>query len=390
MTQDRIKVESFTKKDIKDLSEKRAAGGLSFSLYLGMKPNHNFVSEANSAISEIVKKIKKDESYSKDEIIEIKKTSEEIKKRIRFFKAPDETRSIAIFCDAKKFMRILHIPIYIPSKFVIESDFYIHPFVEALEQYPKYIVVVLERDKARFFKIFFGEMEEISEAIASDVPQRMNAARVDWKGLSEGRVRGHIEDHEHRHLKKVRAAAEDCFKYGKNGPSYLIIGAHRELIKKFTEMLGERSKKKLIGSYHIMPNYKLNRIKEKSQKIIMEHERGIEKRVIEKMFDRSSKKKSLAVFGSGPVLDNFYQHNVEVIVIGREFKEKGFVCPDCHYVSSYMRVCPRNKIEMIKVDDLADEIIEEAIASGTKIKHLIFESKEFDKFGIGAFLRSAV
>jgi peptide chain release factor subunit 1 len=359
MKRNQIKIESITIKDIKELSEKKVANGLSFSLYLGIKPAKNFVSEANSAISETVKKILKEGSYSKSETKEIERISLEIKKRIRLFKLPDETRSIVIFRDTKRFIRIFRIPVYIPSKFVIEADFFVHPLIEALEQNPKYIVIVLERDKARFFRIFFGEMEEMPESITSDVPQKMNEARVDWKGLSEGRIRGHIEDHKHRHLKKACKVVEDYFKFEKNGLSYLIIGAHRELIRKFSEMLGERSKKKLVGSYHIMPNYRLNRIKEKSQKIIMEYEREAEKRLTDKMFDDSSKKKSFAVFGAGPVMDNFYQHNVNVIVIGQKFNEKGFVCPDCHYVSSYMKICPKDKKKMIEVIDLADEIIED-------------------------------
>ncbi len=370
------------------MSLERTAKGLSFSLYLGMKPNRSFVSEANSVISETVKKAEKEGSYAKKEMEEIKKIALEIKKRIRLFKLPDGTRSIAIFCGAKKNMRIFHIPVYIPSKFVIEPDLYIHPLILAIEQNPKYMVVVLERDKARFFKIFFGEMEEISEAIESEVPQKMNEARADWKGLSEGRVRGHIKDHEQKHLKKVCGTVEDYFKYEKNGSNRLIIGAHRELIGKFAHMLGTKSKERLAGSYRIMPNYDLNEIKNKSRKIIMEYERGEEAKLVEEIFDRSGKNKGRAVLGSGPVLDNLYLHNISSVIIGKDFKEKGFVCPDCHYISSYLKVCPKSATKMIEVEDLADEIIEEAMANKTKIKHLVFLNEKFDKFGIGAKLRS--
>lgn len=381
--------ELLTKKDLQEISQKIPAGGLSFSFYLGAKPNHNFVSEANSAISEAVKKIEKGGSYSKNDLKKIEKVSEEIKKRIRLLRLPDGMRSIAIFCDTKKFMRMFHLPVYLPSKFMVEPDFYVRPLALAFEQNPKYLVVVLERDKARFFKIFFGEMEEISEMIVSDVPQKMNEARVDWKGLSEGRIRGHIEDHENRHLKKVCATVEDYFKYEKNGSNHLIIGAHRELINKFAGTLGASSKERLVGSYRIMPNYKLNEIKEKSRKVIMAYEKAAEKKLTEDLFDGSSKKKSSAVLGSGPVLDNFYLHNISSFVLGKDFKEKGFICPECHYVSSYRKICPNRGTKMIEVEDLADEIIEKALAEKIKLKHLICSNKEFDKFGIGAFLRSA-
>lgn len=381
----KIEIERLTKKDVEELSKKRGKEKIFFSLYVGVRPGKNFVSEANSVISEALQKAKKEGSYSANDVKRMEKIAKKMKDEIRLLRLPGETRSIVMFCGADRFGKFYHIPSYIPSKFVIESDFYIHPLVEAMENYPKYLVLVLERDKARFFNFFLGEIEEMSAIISSEVPQRIKSAR----GLMESNVQSHIEVHENIHLKKVCKETENYFRFGKNGHSYLIIGAHKDLAEKYSKMLGERSKNKFIGSYPITPNYKIEEIKRKSQKVVEEHEKSLEEKLIEAIFNGAGKKKNSAVLSLESVVENHHLHNVDTFVIGRSYTVPGYVCPKCHYVSSYRKICPKNDIEMIKAGDLIDEVIEEAVANKIKIKLLHYSSEKFDKFGIGAILKSS-
>ncbi|MFA6097730.1 MAG: hypothetical protein WC788_08990 [Candidatus Paceibacterota bacterium] len=385
MARGKMNIERLTSKKIEELSKKRGKGEVFFSLYIGVRPGRNFVSEANSVISEEMQRIEKEGIYPANVIKGIRKISEKMKGGIRLLRIPAETRSIVMFCGIGSFGKFYHVPSYIPSRFVIGPDFYIHPLLEAVESHPKYLVVVLERDKARFFSFFLGEIEKISEIISSDVPQRIKAAR----GFRESNVQAHIEDHENKHLKKVCKETESYFKFGKKGYGHLVIGAHKEYAEKFRKILGERSQNALVGSYPIMPNYKIDEIKKRSQKVIEEHERSLEERLIDEIFNKSGDKNNLAVLGIGPVVDNFHFHNVETFVIGKNYKEAGYVCPKCRYISPYQKTCSNDKTEMTKVDDLADEIIEEAIANKIKIKHLIFSNEKFDQYGIGAILKTS-
>ncbi len=384
-----IEIKALSKKGIEELSSRKKTKGVALSLYLGVRSRCNFVSEANSIITNAIKRIEKNESYPQKDKKKIAEMADEMKKEIRFLKLPDETRSIVMFRDTQEIYRIYHIPAYIPSKFVIENNFYIHPLIRALEKYPRSLVVILERDKARFFSVFLGGIEESSEVLHSEVPQEINAARAEWKGLRETKIQGHIQDHLHRHLKKVAEKTEDYFRYRKTKFSHLIIGAHRELVEKFVNVLGEKSRNNLIGSYYIVPDYDLNRIKKKSMEVINERERKVEEKIVKDLFGESSKKKRLAVIEINPVLENFYLRNIRILIIGENYKEPGYTCPECHYISSYLKSCPKCKSKMTKVGDIADEIMEEAVTSKIKIKHLLYPHKEFDKFGVGAFLKTA-
>ncbi len=381
-------IKSLTKKDIEELSKRKERRDIAFSLYLGIKARHNFISEVNSVISNAVKKIEENNSYSQKDKKKIAEIAAKMKKEIRFLKLPNETRTIVMFCNTQGMSRFYHLPVYIPSKLIIENDFYIHPLIKTLEKYPRYLVIVLERDKARFFNIFLGEIKESSVVSHSEVPQRINAARAEWKGLRETKIQGHIQDHLRRHLKKAAEKTEDYFRYKKIKSSHLVIGAHRELVEKFVKVLKKKSKDRLIGSYHIVSGYNLNRIKKKSQEVINEHEKKIEMEIIKNLFAESSKEKRLAVIGINSVLENFYLHNIDTLIIGQNYREPGYVCPKCHYISSYMKSCLKCESKMSKASDLANEIMEEATMNKIKIKHLLYSHKEFDKFGIGAFLKT--
>lgn len=388
MARNKTNMEQLDAEDIKMLSKKRNGGKIYFSLYVGVKPGINFLSEANAAISECIHGIRKEKKYSRGDMKKIEKISANIKERIRLLKVPRETRSIAMFCEMGKDGKLYHIPAYIPSKFVVESDFYVHPFIKALENYPKYLVLVLERDKARFFDFFLGKIEEISQIIASDVPQRINAGRAEWKALRETRVQKHIIDHENRHLKKISAEAENYFKFGKKGYSYLVLGAHKELANKFSGFMGEKSRSKLIGSYFVTPKYRISEIKAKSHQIAEDFERKEEEKIADILLNASGKRENFAVLGLNFTLENYYLHNVKEFIIGRDYAQKGFLCLKCHYISSYEKICPIDKAGMVEVDDVVDEIIEEAIANKIKVKHFIYHNEKFDRFGIGAILRS--
>jgi peptide chain release factor subunit 1 len=386
MPKSNIEIKNLTKRDLKELSSKKIANGVVFSLYLGIRSGKNFRSEANSIILNTIRKIRKNSAYSEKEKKKIMEAADRIKTEVKLLKLPKETRSLAIFCSLSGLCGIYHVPSYMASRLIIKRGAYIHPLVKAMEKYPRYIVVVLERDKAKLFDIFLGEIKESSEILCDDVPQKINAARASWKGLRETKVQRHIEEHINRHLKNVAKEASKYLK--KNKPSFLIIGAHRELMEKFEKVLDQESARRIIGSYHIIPGYNISRIKSKTKEVIEEYEKNLEKKLLENVFNMLSKKKRLAVMGIDSVLKNFYLHNVEEFIIGRDYKELGYICPQCQYVSSYLKSCPKCKIKMSKVSDIADEIIKQAVLSNIKVKHLLYSHGQFDKFGIGAFLKS--
>lgn len=376
----------FTKKELRELSKNKAKG-VTLSFYFGIKPEINFKSEVNSLVAGKIKEIKQSKEYSKSDKRKMIGMIESVKKEIDLLKLPDEARAIIVFIGAGLERRIYRFPAYIPSELVIESDPYIHPALVALESFPRYLSVIVERDKAMFFKIFAGEIEDKPEVLSSDVPKRIRTSTSDdWMGRREARIERHIEDHLSWHLKRVSAKLTDLL--AKNGFDYFLIGIHKELEARFAEILDQRVRHKAIGFWPPAMHYDIKEIKAKSLEVINLHERKIEEALVKDIVNGASEKNWKAILGLDSVLEYLYLHNISLLVVARGYRHPGYLCPNCHYISTHQKTCPKCGSKMVRVGDLIDELLEEAIKRKIKFKHLFRSHKDFDRFGVGAILKT--
>lgn len=371
--------------DIEQLSVPPKGSRMAISLYLGIRADRDFLAVANSLFSEEGKRIEASRRFSAPDRKKIAAAFGEMESKLRVIKLPDRTRVFAVFFDEKGGFRIYKIPVYIPSKLVVERDFYIHPFIKNLQKYPRYCVVFLARDRARIFDYFWGEVEDETEEIRSSVPQRMNAARASWKGLSEKRILKHIDVHIDWHLKKIADTTDTYMR--KNKIPYLVIGSHRELIERFSQYLPVGIRKRVVGSYLIRTDQSLKKIKEKSLETISLFEFEKENEMIGRIVEGNSKKKKGAVLGIEPVLQKLNEYAVHSLVIGKNYAQGGYLCLDNHSVCAYKEGQTLCRTEMDEVSDMADELIQTAIAKRIKIVHFLHDHEDFDQFGIGAILK---
>lgn len=385
MKNNNLRIKSFKKSDLADLAEAGSSGGLALSFYLGLKPDINFRSEANSILVREAEKIRKNKEYSKVDKKRLLAMVKLTKREIDLSQLPSNARTLVFFAKENSKMMICHIPVYILSKIVIGADYYIHPLVKAIEEFSRYLAVAVERDKAEFYSIFWGEFEGGSEMLLSDVPKKIRTSSSDdWKGRREKRIERHIEDRLRRHFKAVALKIREYF--DRNGFNYLIIGCHKEVKAKFQEFLDKKSAKNLIGFFSLS-HHNCGLMKEKSMALIKNHEKAVEEKIVKDLLDSTGGKRWMAVAGIDSVLENFYLHKIKMLVIGKNSKRTGYVCGECHHVFLLPGACSACGGKTAKARDVNDEIIKDAIKNKIKIKQLFFNHKDFDRFGIGAFLK---
>ncbi|MDD3006021.1 MAG: hypothetical protein PHX30_00340 [Candidatus Pacebacteria bacterium] len=380
-----IQIQTLTKDVIEKLTKEKKTKDWAVSFYLGIKGDENFLATANSALSEGEKKIEEGGIFSESERKQIRQAFVEIEKIIRYYRLTDRTQTLVIFFADGGQKEIYKMPVYIPTKMIVERDFYVHPFFKMLGKYPRYCVSFLERDRARIFDLFWGEIEHKEKEIQSEVPQRMNAARATWKGLEERKIQNHIEIHIDRHLQKVARSVEDYM--DENRIPYLVIGSRKELIERFKEFLPKRLQRKIVGSYLIRSDQDIQRIKKRSLKVIADFEFEKEREIILQIFDGKDKKIKESVAGVEDVLIALYNYKIRTLVIGKNYQSAGFVCPNDHRILLGEEACPLCSAIGEEVSDITDEIIEEAIMQKMKIVHFQSAHEDFDHFGIGAILK---
>src|SRR5882672_957936 len=77
-------------------------------------------------------------------------------------------KSLIVFCDASEdFLWHRTLPVVLPRDARYQSQPHVRPLFETLDEHERYGVILLDRQQARFFSIFFGEIEEHIEAFAT-------------------------------------------------------------------------------------------------------------------------------------------------------------------------------------------------------------------------------
>jgi len=379
-----IKIRTLTRKDVERLSGHSETKNWAISFYLGIRGDRNFLSVANSVISSKKKGLESGE-FSRDEKVRISRAFKAMEDFLRIIKLPDRTRAFAMFFSDGGVSEIYNLPVYIPTKLVLEKNFFIHPFIKKNREYPRYAVLSLGRDRAKIFNFFWGEFKDSTEEIKSEVPQRMNAARATWKGLEEGKIQNHIEVHINRHLKKVAKAIEKYIK--KEEIPYLVIGSRKELIERFSRELSGQTRRKVVGSYFVRSDQSLERIREKSLEVVDGFEFRKEENMVKKIVEGSSKKDKSAVLGAEAVLENLGGYKIRNLVIGKKFMEPGYICVKDQTIYLDKGKCGLCGGDLSEAGDIADEMIEAAFKQKIKVTQFLHSHDDFDKFGIGAILR---
>ncbi|HEY5601442.1 MAG TPA: hypothetical protein VIK81_05170, partial [Patescibacteria group bacterium] len=173
-------------------------------------------------------------------------------------------RSVAFFISKdQKLSEVLEFEYYLPPLCVISYSPYLNPVLESLEDYKKYMVLLVDRKKARMFTVHLGEIEEQKDIFVNNVPQRVKSGDDTWN--SQGKIFRHIENHLHRHLKLVASKTSEFVK--NDGVDFLIIGGHKEMFLKLKKHLEWPVNKMIVGEMVTELNIPINKIFQNSKKI---------------------------------------------------------------------------------------------------------------------------
>lgn len=115
----------------------------------------------------------------------------------------------------------------------------------------RYLVILADRKKAKFFTIYLGDFEDLGEEIIKDdVPQKVKA-----EDHRPGKISRHIRDHLIKHLKYIGdQALEYLIKRKIRQIDGVFIGTHKELFSDIKNNLPSRLKRKVIGKFVTEPD----------------------------------------------------------------------------------------------------------------------------------------
>ena len=330
------------------------------SLYLNKGLDTNFLKRRIKACKTILKG-KELDNFNKT----IKKIEEAIKK--------NSSDNIAIFSSYKNdFNKYLSLTVKVDNILVVDTSPYIRPLARTIDEWESYTLVLINSNSAKIFSISMGVVDD-TKKISKDIMNRHK--KGGWSQARFNRLR--------------RGAIKDFFKdvieeLSKRADEKIILAGPGTSKNKFREMLPQNLEERIIDTIDISMDAEDKLIKQSLQ-LVSENEQRKSSEAVQHLKSEILKD-GLAVYGAKETLDAVKSGMVELLIVEKDYKLRGWICEHCQYVGEGSKsTCPYCNKETSEVDVL-EEILEFAERTDSEIEFTDDEQMA-DLGHIGGILR---
>lgn len=371
----------FTKQELKDLASYVLEDACFVSLYLNVDPKDNPKEEwqlhfKNMARNSVANLTVGEACHAQDEINVIEKYLAD--------KPDGLKRGLAIISSqAKEFWRIYHTAMPFRNELIIDKDPYVKPLALMLDQFQRYLVIVVGRETARLLIARMGEIEEVDTMTKPKLD--VNRSRDGGKGdMGEVRATKKMEKARHLLFKDAVTAMDKVLLT--EGIKRVLIGGTDKGRGHFKGLLTDHFKtNRIVGEFSVDSNASEHEILEKLIPVMKDVEFQFERKALDDLFDNAS---NGSVMGLSDVLTAVQQGNVRKLYVLSDVITPGMVCKNCSALTpERSRMCPYCDGEMEHVPHMLDLVIQKALDQGSRVD-MLSESERLSKAGgVAALLR---
>ena len=370
-----------SRKELKEIAGIRSEGAFFVSLYLNVNPMTNV--KDNYAIH--VKSMLKQKADQLDKAV-MKKVGSDFEKIESYILTNKKIfrKGLAVLSSQEKnFWKEFHLAVPFKNEVIVDNTPYIKPLLDILDHYPRYAILVVDKESARLFRVHLGEIEEYAEVHSADVPGKHK--KGGWFALSEKSFERHTDYHVGLHLKDVIKQLEPFLSGEFAGR--LIIGGAEEAAARVKTMLPQATAEKVIGTFQAEMFANGDEILKKAEHLLHAYEKKNETEDIEALITTAMKNEN-AVLGIENVLSALQEGRIRKLIMLKEYKQTGVSCAQCGYLTIQgISSCPYCKGDMHNANYLVDMIAQKAVEQGAFVEVASENKKLQDAGGIGAFLR---
>jgi len=298
------------------------------------------------------------------------------------FQREGGVRGLSVFaCAPRGLWQVYGLPGPVPDLVVPGRAPYLRPLWLQLHDYPRFLVVLVERAGSRFLEVGGGQVREV-ESLASDVPPRVR--RSGWAGLKGRRIERHIDDHVQRHLKEVagRAATlaeeRDC--------DCLVVGGNPALAQQLLDSLGSPWRERVMGTLPVSAGARPAGVLQAVRELHREVSGSRGRKALEELL-AEVRAGGRAVTGLAGTLRAVQEGAAATVVVDSDFTAAGFRCPACGHLGLEAGTCPRCARALLPASDLVAELVALALERGCQVERVGDVPRRDRLRGVGALLR---
>lgn len=270
-------------------------------------------------------------------------------------------RSLIYFCDSGTdlfFERELAVPIRTQVRW--EPSAWVRPLVELLDDYERYAVVIVDKEEARLFTVWLGEIEEQREMFSARRKRFKQTAKD--AVMSQPNLQRREDEHVNLHLKAVADALDSLA--SERAFDRLILGGPRELLKALQTRFSKRLQEMVASETPLAIDANEREVLQTTMEIAEKAERANEADTVERLITAGSKQRQ-AVLGLDAALESMRLGRIMQLVYAENYSHSGAQCGNCASLfPDGVDVCGFCGGQVRSVDDVVSRLVDRVVDTG--------------------------
>jgi peptide chain release factor subunit 1 len=292
-------------------------------------------------------------------------------------------KGLALFsCSPHGLWRAHALNVRVMDHLVFEPRPDVAPLLELLDEYERYAVALVDKETARLFTVFLGEIEEAS--VLTDPVQ----GKHDQGGLSQAKYQHHHEVHVHWHLRRVAHRLAELLRQRRF--DRLVLAGPAEATSALRRLLPRALAHRVVAVVPAKAFASAAEILELTLEVERSVEREVEERLLGELLDRVAPG-GRATLGVTATLEALWADLVQTLVVAYRPALVGSECPNCGRLEQgRLAACPTCGTTMRAAHDLFHRAMERAReqAASVEVVHGAAHRRLLELGdGLGALLR---
>ncbi len=307
------------------------------------------------------------------------KTMQKIEEYLDKNRVEKQQKGLVIFAsDIHNFFRAYKLGLPLKNLLIVDTSPYIRPIARLIDEYETFGLVLLDSHRAKIY-IVSSHKVKYKKKKAKDIMNRHKKG-----GMSQARFQRLRKGAINHFLKDISDGIEKLF--SEENITKIVIAGPGNAKTMLKNILPNNIKFKIVDIINADFDESENIIVSKSEEIILKDEKEISEKNVSRLKDEILKD-GLAVYGLKETRDAVRNGQIELLLISKDYKIRGWICEKCQSVDTgAKKKCPYCGSKTSQVD-VIEELIEFAERSDTKIEFVENNPVLNELGGVGGILR---
>jgi peptide chain release factor subunit 1 len=332
------------------------AGDLVLSVYLNLSPDRQIGRTYQVAFEDLVRELAADLEPAARAALD----REAARVRVLLDEGP-RGRGLAVFSSTPRGLwQVWSLPVVVAEGVYLGRRPYLRPLLDVLDEYERYAVALVDKEKARLFVVELGEIEE-QEQVYDVVP-----GKHDQGGWSQANYQRHHEAHVYWHLKRV---ADELIHLERRRPfERLVLAGPEEATAELERILPRHLRAKLVRRIPAELFATEAEILERTLAIERDVERAAEERLVADVLETAAAG-GPAIHGLGATLEAVWLGRVHALVVADGLTAPGSECEGCGRLAvDVPAACPACGGRVRGLEDVVERAMERTLEEGGRVE----------------------